>query len=191
MANLQIIEYVRKSKEQGISDQSIRDELARTGWQMHEIDEAFSTLINPPSIPVAPSLTTAYTTSPSNSQQVVRHKAPLFVIIVAWLMLIGGVFTLLGVLPLLLLGGFGKSGIIFLLGVINLIKGAGLVAVSFGIRYMRKWALYTFTVLTIIAAAVSLYTFFTTEKPDIIVFADTMIQVLVLVYFWAVAKKFT
>lgn len=190
MTDPKLVEYIKQLKAQGHSDQSIRDDLIQNGWQTHMVDEAFSIVVTPATTSYVP----AYTPSEqplSAPQQVERHKAPLFVIIVAWLMLIGGVFSLLGVLPFLLLGGFGKEGIIFLLGIINLIKGVGLVAVSFGIRYMRKWALYTFTVLTILAVVVSMYSFFTTPNYDFVSFADVLIQVLVLVYFWAVAKKFS
>jgi len=91
----------------------------------------------------------------------------------------------------LLLGGIGKSGVIFGLGGLTLIRGIGLVVVSFGIRHMRRWALYTFTALTVLAVGVSLYSFATTPAGDLTDFADAGIQALVLVYFWAISKKFT
>jgi len=128
---------------------------------------------------------------PQPYQQEVKAKAPLFVIIIAWLMLLGGIGSLLVTAPLLLLGGIGKSGIIFGLGGIALIRGIGLVVVSFGIRKMRRWALYTFTALTVLAVVASLYSFATEPAGDLIDFADVGIQALVLVYFWAISKRFT
>lgn len=130
-------------------------------------------------------------TQPQPYQQEVKAKAPIFVIIIAWLMLLGGIGSLLVTAPLLLLGGIGKSGVIFGLGGIALIRGIGLVVVSFGIRRMRRWALYTFTVLTVLAAGASLYSFATGPAGDLTDFADVAIQALVLAYFWAIGKRFT
>lgn len=117
-------------------------------------------------------------------------KAPLLVIIIAWLMLIGGIFSLLGVLPFMLLGGFAKVGILFFLGLLNLVRGVGLIIVSFGIRRMRKWALYTFSVLTIIAIILSLYSFSSSPTQRLENYIDVGVQALVTVYFWAISKKF-
>jgi len=132
-----------------------------------------------------------YTTATQPPYQEVKPKAPVFVIIIAWLMLLGGIGSLLITAPFLLLGGIGKSGVIFGLGGLTLIRGIGLVVVSFGIRHMRRWALYTFTALTVLAVGVSLYSFATTPAGDLTDFADAGIQALVLVYFWAISKKFT
>ena len=132
-----------------------------------------------------------YTTSTQPPYQEVKPKAPVFVIIIAWLMLLGGIGSLLITAPFLLLGGIGKSGVIFGLGGLTLIRGIGLVVVSFGIRHMRRWALYTFTALTVLAVGVSLYSFATEPAGDLTDFADAGIQALVLVYFWAISKKFT
>ena len=132
-----------------------------------------------------------YTTSTQPPSHPIKPKAPVFVIIIAWLMLLGGIGSLLITAPLLLLGGIGKSGVIFGLGGLTLIRGIGLVVVSFGIRHMRRWALYTFTALTVLAVGVSLYSFATEPAGDLTDFADAGIQALVLIYFWAISKKFT
>jgi len=132
-----------------------------------------------------------YTTTTQPPYQEVKPKAPVFVIIIAWLMLLGGIGSLLITAPLLFLGGIGKSGVIFGLGGLTLIRGIGLVVVSFGIRHMRRWALYTFTALTVLAVGVSLYSFATEPAGDLTDFVDAGIQALVLVYFWAISKKFT
>ena len=124
-------------------------------------------------------------------QQEAKPKAPVFVTIIAWLMLLGGIGSLLLTAPLLLLGGIGKSGIIFGFGGLALIRGIGLVVVSFGIRHMRRWALYTFTGLTALAVVAGIYSFATSPTHDLADFADVGIQALVLVYFWAISKRFT
>jgi len=119
-----------------------------------------------------------------------KIKPPTMVKITSWLLLIGGVFSLLGVLPFLLLGGLGKSGVILLIGVLILVKGAGLVVISFGIKQMKRWALYTFTVLTILAVFVSIYSFITSSEKELIEFIDVGIQGLILIYFWFISKRF-
>jgi len=121
----------------------------------------------------------------------VKPKAPTLVVIIGWLLLISGIFSLLGVLPFLLFGGLVKSGTLLILGTLNLVRGIGLVIVSFGIRRLRRWALYTFTALTVLAIAVSIYSFATTPKQELTEFADVGIQALVMIYFWAISKKFT
>lgn len=119
-----------------------------------------------------------------------KTKAPLLVVIIAWIMLLSGIFSLLGILPFLLFGGLAKVGILFLMGILNLIRGTGLIAVSFGIRFMRKWALYVFTVITIIAFIISIYTFITSPKHELTEFLDAGIQALITLYFWSIRKKF-
>ena len=119
-----------------------------------------------------------------------KTKPPTIVKITSWLVLIGGIFSLLGVLPFLLLGGLGKSGVILLIGILNLARGIGLVVVSFGIRQMRRWALYVFTVLTVLAVIVSVYSFITSSERELTEFIDVGIQGLILFYFWTISKRF-
>lgn len=196
MISNQVLEYIRQQKQQGVNDKDIKAALAVQGWLPQDLDEAFylassqtaATTSSPVPPPANPNASSAF--APPTSAPQTKPKAPIFVIIIAWLMLIGGVFSLLGVLPFLLIGGLGKSWIIFLLGALNLVRGVGLVVVSFGIRHMRRWALYTFTVLTILAVGVSIYDFVTSPKQDFTQFADVAIQALVLVYFWAISKRF-
>lgn len=136
-----------------------------------------------------PQFTTA--AQPQLHQQQVKAKVPIFVIIIAWLILLGGIGSLLVTAPLLLLGGFKKSEVILGSGGIAFIRGIGLVAISFGIRHMRRWALYTFTALTVLAIGVSLYSFSTKPAGNLADFANAGIQALVLIYFWAISKRFT
>lgn len=119
-----------------------------------------------------------------------KSEAPMFVVIVAWIMLLIGILSLLFTAPLLLLGGTGEIGVIFWLGVSSFVQGVGLVVVSFGIRRMRRWALYVFTALTVLAVGVFLYSFATKPAVDSTEFAGMVVQVLVLAYFWIVSKRF-
>lgn len=120
----------------------------------------------------------------------VKPKAPTLVTVVGWLILLGGIGSLLVTLPLLLIGGLGRSRALFGLGGLSLVRGTGSVVVSFGIRQMRRWALYVFTALTVLGVIVSIYSFMTSPQQDLTNFIDIAIQTLVLIYFWAIADKF-
>ncbi|MEK7175240.1 MAG: hypothetical protein AAB693_00320 [Patescibacteria group bacterium] len=117
-------------------------------------------------------------------QQEVKVKAPVFVIIIAWLVLLDGIINLITALPLSIFNGTGE-------GQIALIQGILLIAVSFGIRRMRRWALYTFTALTALAVGSSMYSFVIKPTDDLTNFAVLGIQALVLLYFWVIGKRFT
>ncbi len=118
-------------------------------------------------------------------------KTPIIVVILAWIMLIGGIFTLLITLPLLTMGDLGKSGLFLSLGAITLIKGVLLVVISFGLRYLKKWSLYTYTGLTVLGFCSAIYFYFSSPGGRPEDFIDIGINVLVLAYLWSISKKFS
>ena len=122
-----------------------------------------------------------------------QSEAPLSVKILSWLGLISGIFALFGTLPFLLLGGLGKSEPLFLLGLISLVRGVGFVVLSFGLRKMRRWALYGYTVVAVLGILATAYSFFTNPNPSVQIkdFASAIIEALVLLYLWSISKKFT
>jgi uncharacterized membrane protein HdeD (DUF308 family) len=120
---------------------------------------------------------------PQPYQHETRPKAPILVIIIAWLMLLYGIGSLLFILPTLLIGSV-------VIGGIALVRSIGLIAVSFGMKHMRRWALYTFTALTILAIGSSFYSFMKNPSGNLTDFADVVIQILVLVYLLAISKRF-
>lgn len=184
MISQQLIDYIKQQSEKGVSKKDIKDVLVVRGWKEQDIEEAFY-LASKQRVSEAPPTPTA-----SSPAQEIEPKTPILVTIIAWLMLLGGIGSLLVTTPLLLIGGLGKSGVLFGLGGLTLVRGVGLVVVSFGLRQMRRWALYTFTALTILAVIVSIYSFTTSPKQELAEFADVAIQALVLVYFWVISKKF-
>ena len=121
-------------------------------------------------------------------QQEVRPKAPIFVTIIAGLILISSIRIVLPVIVSLLTNTttYTTLSLIigFVMGSITLAWGIGLVAVSFGIWKMRRWALYTFTGL----AALTIFTALSTK--DLEYSINAVIQVLALVYLWAINKRF-
>jgi len=116
------------------------------------------------------------------TQEEKMPKAPLLVIIIAWLMLLGGIGKLLMVLPFLLISPA--------LGILQLLIAVGIIATSFGLRRMRRWVLYVFTAITVLGVGISSYSFLTSPTKEIEEFVDAGIYVLVLVYLWAISKKF-
>ena len=112
----------------------------------------------------------------------VKFKTPLFVKIIAWLMLLRGIGGLFMALPFLLLNR--------ILGGLYLLIAVGLIATSFGLQRMKKWSLYVFTAMTVLLVGLSIYSFFTSSVKNMADFADAGIQVLVLIYFWVISKKF-
>jgi uncharacterized membrane protein HdeD (DUF308 family) len=125
-----------------------------------------------------------------SSASQIKQNIPLPVKIISWLMLISGILGLFGVLPLLFLGGFGKSGTVFFMGLLNLVMGIGNVVISFGLRSMRKWSLYAFTILTIIAAIIAIYSYISSPRQGGSLLGSLAIQVLILIYLWSISRKF-
>ncbi len=118
-------------------------------------------------------------------------KTPVIVIILAWIMLLGGIFTLLVTLPLLSLAGLGNSGLFLGLGAISLIRGVLLIVISFGLRHMKKWSLYTYTGLTVLGFFSTLFFYFSSPGGRPEDFIDIGINILVLTYLWSISKKFS
>lgn len=141
-----------------------------------------------------------------------RPKAPLLVTIVSWLMLFAGLSNSLGLLVYIYLltsmsrfetsfetsAGIAHNGLLpdisnisYIIISVRIILGIGVVIVSFGLRNMRRWALYIFTVLTIIMVISLVYSYLISTKQNLSnnVFAG-VIQVLILIYCWSISKKF-
>ena len=126
-------------------------------------------------------------------QQEVRPKAPIFVTIIAGLILISSIGLFLLAATILLFAAATNSGVIFGFGGLALVGGISLVAVSFGIWKMRRWGLYTFTGL----AALTIFLNLTAITLPIKNFADfaiigirALILTITLVYLWAIHKRF-
>ena len=98
------------------------------------------------------------------------------------LLLLGGIGSLFMVLPLLLLKP--------ILGLLQLIIAVGLIATSFGLRRMKKWGFYGYAVITAIAAISTIYSFIATHSIANLESIALVIQILILIYFWKISKRF-
>ncbi len=108
-------------------------------------------------------------------------KAPMIVIVISWLMLLGGILQL----PIALLSFFidtFNGVLIFAIAIISIVT-------SFGLRKMKKWALYIFTVMTVLSIAQIAYWYILTGS--ITNSTILLVQIIILVYFWIIYKKFS
>lgn len=119
------------------------------------------------------------------------QSTPLPVKIISWVMLLGGISSLIMTAPAFF-ADLGKNGIVLGLGYINNLIDIGLIITSFGISNMRRWALYAFTGLTVIGATVSVYSYFYIVIPNMKVIAliSLGIDVLMMIYLWKISKMF-
>lgn len=160
MLNEELIKYIKENREKGFSNDVIKKALLEAGWKEEDINNGF--LVPPVAGTfVAPK----------------KVKTPLLIIILAWILLIPGLIYLL----------FAFMALAFnvLNGILGLLFAAGIIATSFGIRKMKKWGLYVFTV----AVIVGLVSFFLSEKTyeDILL---GFIPIIFLIYLWIISKKF-
>jgi len=116
----------------------------------------------------------------SETNKIQKKNAPVPVLILGILMGLGGITQILT--------GFVVSLISLSIGVISIGLGIGLVVVAIGIRKMRKWALYAFTVIAVlggIGAGISLM-----SVPNTVLLGVAAIQFVLLVYFWSIRRQF-
>lgn len=128
----------------------------------------------------------------SQSQNPTPVRKPRFLNAIATLSLISGIFGLLGVLPFLLLGGLAKLDSLFFIGIINLVVGISNVALFFGLRNMKKWALYLLSLSTFLAFMLVIYGLITGFGNQISAnIIALVIEIALVIYFWKFRKEFT
>ncbi|GEM_PF-1110213 len=183
MVTQQLVEYIQHELQQGTSSEQIKAGLESIGWSTADIEEAYRTASTAPVAPTAP------------SPLAFSAKAPIVVRVISLLMFIGGAFTLLGSGVLLFAtfaGGFNKTiSLLVVLSAITLVKGIGYLVISFGIRRMRRWALYAFTSLAGLSMIGDIMSMGSSQRETINASVDIGINILLLIYFWSIAKKFT
>jgi len=104
-------------------------------------------------------------------------KVPTLVIIIAWLLLLGGILTLAMSISTIWL--FGA------LGILKVINGLAMIVAAVGIRYMRKWGLYILAFFTIISILFLLII----DAKSLLSF-DIIFDFIVLVYLAIAYKEF-
>ena len=172
MITQQLIDYIKQELGRGVSKEEIKKNLMANNWSTQDIEDSFNNLSNP-NIPKP------------------EIKTPGFVKIVAWIMLLGGIFRLLVSGPVMLLGFGLKSFPVVFSGILAVLIGIGLIAASFGLRNMRKWGLYAFTVITGLSLISLIYSIVSSSGKEIWEgLVILVIQAAILIDFWTFRKKF-
>lgn len=119
-------------------------------------------------------------------------SVPFPVKVISILMLLAGVLASgVGAIAILYSIRFAEySAVVFFMGALPLVLGVITIVVSFGIRKMYRWALYLFTVSSVFSIGESLYGLLHSGSMDSGDLAFLVMQVIVLVYLWAIFKKF-
>lgn len=98
------------------------------------------------------------------------------------LLLLMGIGSLFLVLPVWFFSPFR--------GLLQLVIAVGLIVISFGLRKMKKWALYAYTVIAVLSIISALYSYLSAGRMDTIELVSIIVEIAILVYFWAISKKF-
>lgn len=120
-------------------------------------------------------------------------STPVLVKIISWLLIINGLINIATAGFALFFGSLGipiVSSMAYTSGIISLIVGIAYVITPFGLRKMKKWALYVVTLSTLFGFASYIYTLstsFSRSSWDII---SWLITALFIIYLWIIYKKF-
>ena len=100
-------------------------------------------------------------------------KSPILVIILAWLLLVGGIIEVGRGLLMIVLGNS-------LSGIIAFVNGTVFIAVSFGIRKLKSWAFYVYLILAVPLIIFQVYSGS---------WVSLIFEITILIYLWSVYKK--
>ena len=122
-------------------------------------------------------------------------NVPLPVKILSWLVLFGGVASILGFLMTVLftsktMPSLFLWGPVLFLAIFSLVSGIAYIAISMGLRKMKRWALYTYTVINGVGLMIGMYNYSTALIKNNFEVLFLGISVLVLAYLWTINKKF-
>lgn len=190
--NQELSNYIQVQLKQGISKESIKNTLISTGWQEKDIDEAMNDLQNPSVYGDSASNDSAYNTNPFDISSVNNNegkKVPILVVIGSILILLSGLFGFIGSVMLLFLGAV-LSPILIIFAIITLIISVFDIVLSFGLRKMRRWALYILTAMTVLGFIMFGILLLLGEF-DLRKFGDLLIQSIFIGYCWTLIKDFT
>lgn len=111
-------------------------------------------------------------------------KAPTLLLVISTLIIVLSSLALLASLALALFTG--PYGLI--LALVPSVLYVAFIIVAVGLRRLRRWALYTYTIVTILSVLYSSYQFVQAAKPNII---SVIIPFLILIYLWSIHTKFS
>jgi len=95
--NQELQDYIKKSKEAGMSDEQIKQELLKVGWKEEDISQEFNNLNNPTLVPTPTPIPTFAPKAEIFSEPIKQRsksKLPIIALIVAVVVLLAGVGVL-------------------------------------------------------------------------------------------------
>jgi len=130
----------------------------------------------------------------------VVEKPPVLVKIISWILLLSGILYLVFIIYGFVLIKPDMSNLfsfIFGMSGINSIISIALIVSSFGIRYMRRWALYTILIVLVLNIVYSIYTLVTNPFFPASLYVLTIIDYLmfllklfIIVYLGIIYRRF-
>lgn len=132
-------------------------------------------------------------------EDIKKEPKDKIILIITWFIFFNGVASLLmAVLSIFRIWASiftaGAHGLIIL--IFQLIIALGLIVTSFYLRRMSRRAIYAFTAIIILAVAVFIYFFLAflrgglIDLRKILWLVEIIVQLLIVVYFWIIYKKF-
>ena len=162
----------------GLPVDQLRQALSSAAWPEQQIQEGVSLFSNgEPSVQKPLAVEVPATATKEN------QNVPILVKVFSWFMLLGGISGLLG------------YAFFFLLGVDRLITGlqlvcyVGVIAVSFGVRHLRKWAFNVFVAITALAILDVVYLAYA-KNLSITNIVGLALQLTVFLYLFSISEKF-
>ncbi len=130
-----------------------------------------------------------------NQPPIVKQvQRPVLVTIVAAMLVLAGIFAILGIgaaLTLLELSGTGLNlSVASLLALWGVVSGIIYIVVAIGFFMMKKWALYLFTIIAGITLAQTLLSFATQTGFKWTTWGGFLIELIILAYLWSIRKQF-
>ncbi|MDR3583388.1 MAG: hypothetical protein P4L62_03455 [Candidatus Pacebacteria bacterium] len=112
------------------------------------------------------------------------EAAPKPVKVIAIIMLIVGLLIGIGILLAFISGG------ITIYSVYGLVTASGLVATFFGIRKLKNWGFYLFTILTVASILYDIYLVISGKQTSVSgIFVYQLVNIAVIFYLWQAYKK--
>lgn len=184
MIDQNLIDYIKKSKEQGFSDEEIKKTLLDTGWGEEDINEGFKVLEAVPESPPLPVELSKTQETFQPEREIKKTKSPITLISIIFL--IAGIGHFVSI-PIYLL--FGLVGWAFVaMAIFSVICAALLFVCSVALRKMKTWYLKPFLMLFGLVIVVGLALFF--AKWDFTYLIEILILAIIFWVLWRQKEKF-
>jgi uncharacterized membrane protein YuzA (DUF378 family) len=179
MANADLVNYIRSEQGNNTPLDQIREKLLSVGWSPADIDSAFSFVVSSTASPAIQDQEKRV----GNSPEPVKHNTPILVNLGAIYLGLAGIFAGYNVIIQYVAYSRPSSSFQLIVSVVGIAE----VAAAYGLSNMKKWGLYTFSVLCLAGTTVSILSAVGNGKIEFINF----LPVILLLIFWAYYPKYS